>query len=154
MEAALVKRGSPYLCSLLMKENKKVYAKVIPPPDSKAVRYQDDTSRTEERLLLYYDRRHRFVATSDQIAESLHYQINWKWPESDKFFPNDPDMRLVDKYYPYAKGGPLLVDEPRGKEAVDKAYKKQKVLKAQGLRHLVIEEQAVFIDLLEQIGAL
>lgn len=137
-----------------MKENKRVYAKAIPPPDSMAVRYKDDAHMTEERLKAYYDRRHKFVATSDQLAESLDYVLNWKWPGSDAFYPNDPDMRLVDKYYPRAKGGPLLVDEPRGKHEVDLAYKKQKVLKSQGFRHLVIEEQAVFIDLIEQIGDL
>lgn len=119
-----------------------------------AARYTENNSNNEARLLAYYDKRHRFVATSDQLAESNDYIRNWKWPCSDELFPNDPDMRLVDKYYVNAKGGPLLVDEPRGKQAVDLAYKKQKVLKARGFRHVVIEEQAVFIDLLEQIGAI
>lgn len=137
-----------------MKQNKRVYSRTVPPPDSMAVRYTESNSNNEARLLAYYDKRHRFIATSDQLAESHDFIRNWKWPGSDELFPNDPDMRLVDKYYMNAKGGPLLVDEPRGKQEVDLAYKKQKVLKARGFRHLVIEEQAIFIDLLEQIGAL
>lgn len=66
-------------------------------------------------------------------------QSNYKIPQAEKHFPVDINSRFVDKYYPYAVGGPLYVDEPTTEYKMIKAYEKQKILRKMGLRSLVIE---------------
>lgn len=140
-----------------MKQNRSVYGKTIP-SNSKAKRYPDQEDETAESLRKaqkaeeIHKRRHSYTALSDEIAQNLYYVRNWKWPKSDEVFPHHPDLRTVDKYYPYAKGGALLVDEPRDKHSIEWAYKKQKFLKSLGFRHIVIEENATLFEILEQLG--
>lgn len=135
-----------------MSEKKnKPYARVIRnkslddiiPPDQEAVQ--------NERLAKLEARR-EMVGLCDKIAESNVYFRNWKWPGCMELYPNDPGMRMIDKYYPYAKGGPLLVDEPTFKDEVEKCYTKQKVLKQRGHRYVIIETDTDLVMALEQLG--
>ena len=103
-----------------------------------AERYPDKDTPEHERLIAKVDARHRALAIADQIAESAVWFRNWKYPGADKLYPLDPYMRFVDKYYPYAKGGPLLVDEPATELEYRKSLEKQVVLKRAGFRHIVI----------------
>lgn len=122
-----------------------------------AERYPDTVEAPSHKAALAsFDARKRLIAIADQIAESLLWFRNWKWQGSDLFFPLDPDMRLVDKYYPYAKGGPLLVDEPGDEDQAKKSYDKQKVLKKLGYRFIVVEMNpaTTLFDALEQLGEL
>lgn len=100
--------------------------------------------------------RQRFITLSDQIAESTLFFRNYKYRGADQLFPKDIefDWRVVTKAYPNAKGGLLLVDEPRNEYEMLIAYEKQKTLKKQGFRHIVIEGDATLEDLLQQLGEL
>lgn len=82
--------------------------------------------------------------------------MNWKWPGANAMVPDgvSMDFKFVDKYYPLAKGGPLLVDEPTNDpKIVELCYEKQRVLKKLGFRHIVIEEDATLYDVMEQLDA-
>ncbi len=51
--------------------------------------------------------------TSHMLAESDFCKINFYHPALKANFPGNGKLWSVDKFYPYAKGGPLFVDEPR-----------------------------------------
>ncbi len=52
------------------------------------------------------------IGLAAQVAGITTYVKNWRIPHAQKNFPYDPLMRTVDKYFQYAKGGPLYIDEP------------------------------------------
>lgn len=118
----------------------------------------DDQDTPAHRAALAKQKsRSQFISIGDQVAESVTWLKNWKWEEADKHYPLRPDMRTVDKYYPYAKGGPLLVDEPRTPKTFDEFFEhKRRTLKELGYRYLVIEPDPEFTlgSALEQLGEL
>ena len=137
--------------------DKSVYARAMPPRSKQgtADRYPDQDSPKHRAAIEKCDARKRLIAVSDQIAKSLVWFRNWKWPGSEDMFPRSVEMRTVEKYYPYAEGGPLLVDEPRDERDVVLCYEKQKVLKKLGFRHIVVESYpraTTLFDALEQLG--
>jgi len=85
----------------------------------------------EKSLLSSYEKRQQFISVSDQIAESHFYFRNYRYPKGNELYPDalESDFRIVSKAYPYAKGGLLLVDEPRTEKESLKMYEKQKKLK-------------------------
>jgi len=95
-----------------------------------------------------------FVSLAEKIAQDSTVLINWKFKDAAEYYPNHPTMRTVRKYYMYAKGGPLLVDEPRDPKDVFMCFEKQKLLKKLGYRHIVVERDSTIGDLLEQLGEL
>lgn len=99
------------------------------------------------------DDRKRLIAIADKIANSTIYFINYKIM-SEKLNTWHNDFRFVGKYYPYAKGGPLYVDEPKDEREMIAAYQKQKVLRNLGFRFIVIENDTTYYDALEQLGEL
>lgn len=113
---------------------------------------KDETSPAHEKALRRVGSRQEFVTLSDQLAEHPLYHRNYKYPNGWKYFPQNSEMHQVTKYYPLAKGGPLLVDEPRTENEMVLAYEKQKVLKKSGLRHIVVEKDSTMEDLWEQLG--
>jgi hypothetical protein len=135
---------------------KQIHARTIQlkPPGSMAVRYDAGDSPKHQALIAKIDERKRLIAIADKIAEHTFYYRNWKWPDADQHFPNHVDLRFVDKCYPYAKGGMLLVDEPRDSVDADQSYMKQKLLKKLGIRHIVLEDNpaTTLYDALEQLG--
>jgi hypothetical protein len=102
-----------------------------------------------------------FATMAERVAKHHLYYLNHKIPDAEKHFPVDIYSRFVSKYFPYAEGGPLYVDEPRNDDEMFKAYEKQKVLKKMGLRSIVImraekfkDLETAFCDCLEQLGEL
>ena len=82
------------------------------------------------------------------------HHLDWHYEKCQTLFPQDPDLRLVDRYYPYAVKGPLLVDEidSEDKYGILRCKEKAKVLKDAGYRYVwlteTMDEQAAF----EQLG--
>lgn len=97
--------------------------------------------------------RKQFTSIQDQFAESNLYQRNYKYRNADKMYPGelDFDERIVTRCYPYAKGGMLLMDEPKNEKQKEKAYIKQKKLWEAGVRHVVFEEKMDVFDLAKQL---
>jgi hypothetical protein len=132
---------------------KRAYTRTInPPKESKAVRYPDMSDLAHQKALRKADERNKLIAVADKLAGHPHCVRNYKYSKADLKYPNDPDMRIVEKCYPYAKGGMLLVDEPTSDYDSAKCFEKQKVLKELGFRHVVIERDTTLYDALEQLG--
>lgn len=94
----------------------------------------------------------KLVSIADQIAESDFFYRNWKYKEGEKHFPEDVLCWFVDKCYPYAKNGMLLVDEPRTEQSKLRSYAKRNVLKKLGYRFIIIEMDSDYYHCLEQLG--
>jgi len=80
----------------------------------------------------------RTQTSADKIAKSRLYVRNWQWPGAREDFPHEPGMRAVDKYYPYAAGGPLLVDEPTTARDLDDAKRRAKFVQKRGYRYVYL----------------
>lgn len=68
--------------------------------------------------------------SSSTIAGDKFCRINFYHPALQAFFPGDGKRWTVDKFYPYAKGGPLYIDEPRMTYSVRQSEEKIKAFEA------------------------
>lgn len=78
---------------------------------------------------------------ASKIAESDLSSRNFKFKDAETHFPLRPTWRTVDRYFPNAKGGPLLVDEPEDKADIDACAEKAKVLKKLGYRYVYLTKE-------------
>ncbi len=88
---------------------------------------------------------------AERIAQSKIYMGNWCWDIEREHFKDAPRLRTVDKFYPYAQGGPLLVDEPRSAYEVEECKRKAVVLKSLGMRYAYLTLGMQDIDAWEQL---
>jgi hypothetical protein len=88
----------------------------------------------------------------EQITKSKITFKNWKYPDAEKLFPNQPIMRTVDKYYPMAEGGPLFMDEPMYEDDLQICQKKAEFLKKNGHRYVYLTKTTTIHDVAQQLG--
>lgn len=77
------------------------------------------------------------------IAGDHFYHKNWYYPGGRDAFPLEPHLWYVDRFYPAAKCGPLLIDEPSTKGDIVDCERKKKAIKA-GLKYLIIKRGMTF----------
>ena len=92
----------------------------------------------DKKIEMHMAAKKAFVGIAEQIAEDDHHQLNWYYPEYKEVFPRDKKCQYVGKMYPHAKGGKLLVDEPRFEHEMAHCRLKQRELKKLGYRYLII----------------
>lgn len=97
--------------------------------------------------------REALLGMSAQISGSTTYSRNWKFKNADKLFPNEPLMRRVDKCFPYATGGMLLIDEPTTDRDVADCQRKADALKKEGIRYCYIKQDDEFEDVMKRLKA-
>lgn len=117
-----------------MEKNKAVYAKSIKPKNgmpSTTVVVEKAKERPERPALR---------SLVERIAGSQQFTRNWYYPQGWNFFPNHPDSRCVDFYFPYAEGGALLIDVLEMGEDPKTYEKKKQLLKEHGHRYLLLLE--------------
>lgn len=92
--------------------------------------------------------RSKFVSPPECYAESNVFFRNYLFKDAHKIYPDamQADYRFVDKCYPYAKGGMLLVDEPRTEMQLKRAKDRHVHLIKMGFRHIIFEENMSLID--------
>lgn len=91
------------------------------------------------------------LSISDQVAgHGLSYR-NYYWPGGKQAFPSDFRMHHVDKFYPFAQGGPLFVDEASQKEHRDLKAKKE-IMEKLGHRYLIIQPNMTLLEATEAIA--
>lgn len=132
-------------------------------PESKTMSRTDISEDREQisvdlashrRSLQKYEEKQQWLYPIERIAQDKLFIRQVKFPGSDEAYPEVTQalFRFVSKYYPYAKGGPLYVDEPKNEKEVYRAYERQKVIKKLGFRHLIVEHDTTYEHLLEQLG--
>lgn len=123
--------------------------KIVAPESKKKekyVKFDDPEKETPEsaahrRALKRQEIRKKFVSIDSQFAESNVIFRNYKFHNAHVVYPHvvDVDKRFVSKCYPYAKGGMLLVDEPRNEAEKKWALEKHAKLRELGFRHVIVE---------------
>jgi hypothetical protein len=90
--------------------------------------------------------KHKFLSVAEKVAQSDVCVLNWMFPGAREAFPLEPKMRSVRRYYPYAKGGPLLIDEPQRLDEEQACQRKADVLARQGFRYLILKSGMTEVD--------
>lgn len=107
-----------------------------------------------KRALLSYDAKQQFLYPIERVTLDHTVIRNVKYPGADQDYPEDQHalFRFVSKYYPNAQGGPLYVDEPRNENEIYRAHERQAKMKARKLRHVVVDSDSTYEDLMMQLG--
>ena len=96
-------------------------------------------------------RHNKTNSMTDEIAESSFCYLNFTVSQLKDYFPQNRDLFHVDKYYPYAKGGPLFIDTPRFVPEIDLCELKKVAMKELKLRYLAITPQMDLGDCLLEL---
>lgn len=114
----------------------------------------DVVSPAHRRALAKYESKKVYLYPIERLTQGSVVIRQVKFPGADTAYPDVTQalFRFVSAYYPYAVGGPLYVDEPRNEKEVYRAYERQKVLKKLNLRHVILDKDTSYEDLLEQLG--
>lgn len=97
--------------------------------------------------------RRNFKSLAERVAgDSLFYK-NYYYPGGRSFFTQQQNELLtVDKYFPYAEGGALYIDEPMFEYEERDCEKKAQAMKVLGLRYLIIKRNMNELDCIEAIA--
>lgn len=112
----------------------------------------DSSESSHARKLALAESKEELKSVAEKLAQSKVSVRNWKFKEAVQTYPHHPDMRFVDRYFPYAQGGPLLVDEPSDEASTKRCEQKQKTLKALGYRHVVIGRDTKLEQAIKQLS--
>jgi hypothetical protein len=95
--------------------------------------------------------RHAHGTLSDKIAGSDLVSRFWYFPFGRDAFPFDSNSWYVEKYYPYAEGGPLCVDEPIDLEEIELCKKKARHLAECGIRYVYLTKAMTTDEAIAQL---
>lgn len=87
---------------------------------------------------------------ADRISGNVFHYRNWYYPGGREAFEQDDRLRLVDKMYPFAEGGQLLVDEPTYPYQIENCERKRAVLKKLGFRYVIIRPGQTLQQVIEE----
>ena len=97
-------------------------------------------------------RRKELASLAERVANDNFFYVNYYFEGGKSFFPQEPDLQKVKRFFPYAEGGPLFVDEPM-LEAEEKACElKKEAMKKLGHRYLVIKRTMNLLNCLEELA--
>ena len=83
-------------------------------------------------------KKREYANLAEELAEHKFYYRNWFWDHARTYFPLEPRLRHVELYFPFAKGGPLLIDQPANDRDQKIAERKQVEIKKAGFRYLIL----------------
>jgi hypothetical protein len=89
---------------------------------------------------------------AEKLANDAFHYRNWYYKGGREKFPMAPQMQYVDKYFPYAEGGPLAVDEATYLDDPNTLKLKKDILKESGVRYVCIVPGMTDLDAMEQIA--
>jgi len=147
-----------------MNTNKRVAQKVINRPtvigtefsieDEKDEHKEEEKKKSkdhEAKLQALAKRSRSFNDLAEVLAQDKYFQRNHIW--SKTAFPFNEKMQYVDKFFPYAEGGPLFVDEPQRTVTDLSIYEaKAEAMKALGHRYICIKPGMTELDAREALA--
>jgi hypothetical protein len=137
----------------MTRRNKSIYQvnQEIPPETKLIVNdFVDKDIVTAKKRDAYKQLKH-FPSVAEKLAKSSIYYRNWYYPEGKISHPHELWMHYVEKMFPYAAGGALLVDEPRTEAEFMDCEKKASVLRPLGYRYMIVTEHSEFYDLATEL---
>lgn len=126
---------------IVRRKTKESVTYLEPEKATKSVSYSKAVSRAAERSI------------SDTLANDKFHYVNYPVPQLRQNFYDKPSVWHVDKMYPYAQGGMLLIDEPLTPEEIDLCELKEVVLKRAGLRYIAILPDMSLAEAMITLGA-
>lgn len=93
----------------------------------------------------------KWRSLSERVASHRLYERNKHVNALKDAHPHRPYLWTTDLYFPYAKGGPLYIDEPQMKPDVLESEMKTAVMKKAGLRFLIIKPKMSFEDCMTEL---
>lgn len=117
--------------------------------ETEEVKIPEIGEKKEDWVKRVQARRH-LRSLAERVAGDQLFYRNYYYPGSKQEFSQD-HMRTVDRYFPYAEGGPLYVDEPMMPHEEEDCEKKRAAMKRLGLRYLVIKRGMTEVDCAEAL---
>lgn len=91
------------------------------------------------------------LTLADKIANDTFHYRNYMYDGGSSKFPNEKNMQYVDRFYPYASGGPLAIDEANPMDDVNTLMLKKTVLAESNIRYLCIAHGMTENEVMEQL---
>lgn len=76
----------------------------------------------------------------EELAQSSVYICRWYFKGGEREFPYQNNLQYVDRYFPYAQGGALLMDFPQDDDELKLCEKKAPIIRKNGYRYLIVEK--------------
>lgn len=125
-------------------ENQNAVAETLKPQD-----FIDSQTIEKKKTRDRYKTVQEFNSRAEQLAKSSVFYKNHYY--TFNLFPEREALRRVSKFFPYAEGGPLYVDEPTDKSQETNCRIKADAMKTLGLTYVVITNDDELFDLQESI---
>lgn len=113
----------------------------------KIVNSDDEDVRQQRKVLVAEIKRH-YQGVAETIAGDGFYKLRYRWKNDTTDVR--PGEAYVDKFFPHAKEGPLLIDEPSSVYDFEECLKKKKLMEEKGLRYLIVVPKKNPEEILEQ----
>jgi|SRR6185437_675196 len=114
---------------------------------------ESDDQIQMRRLNSVMKRSEVFVGIAERIAQNKFCYLNWLVPGGASLFPQNWKLRQVRYYFPFAEGGPLLMDQPKNPIEEQMCREKADILRTKGMRYAYIGEGMDETDVRMQLGA-
>lgn len=88
---------------------------------------------------------------AEKIAQSGLYKKGHFVPILKEAFPSNNVMWHIDRFFPYAEGGPIFIDEPTREPDILESKLKQKLLRQNGFRVVVLTPGITFDEAMLQL---
>ncbi len=85
-----------------------------------------------------------------ELSKDAFCKINWYYPGGRENFPTNQKLWTVDRYFPYASGGPLLCDLIALPHKLKEARMKKPFLEERGFRYVAVKVDGTILDLDDQ----
>jgi hypothetical protein len=90
----------------------------------------------------------KLASIAQQVAQDSFFYVNHYYPGGRENF-GDIAHQTVDKYFPYALGGPLFIDEPQNERDENICEEKKAIMEKLGHRYIIIKRGMSEIDIME-----
>lgn len=101
-------------------------------------RFVDQSQINHERALRKLEMKKYLKSRTDILAKDFQYTKSFPVIDLKILWPEKPWLWNVDKYYPYADGGALFIDEPGSFHEFEAMLPKREFLKGRGIRYVLL----------------
>lgn len=114
-------------------------------------------AETDAKVINFKETKERKASQSlaENIAEDKFQYRNQFFPDLAKAFPDCRDLHYVDRYFPYAKTGPIAFDEANRLNTpleIEGMKLKKKVLAKNGVKYVLLMPDTTELEALEQLS--
>lgn len=123
-----------------MSTQKQQRTNVIPRKSNSQVEagYVSQANKKVDDMIAKIEAREKFQDRAEKLAGSKDWVRNHTFHELVEKVPHEPKLWSVDRYFPQAIGGPLVVEEPVMDYQRALCEKRRPLIEAMGMRYLVL----------------